>query len=60
MSPEHFAVQDITEPLEAGQSVQVWIVPRAGTQPGSYEDTIVYQTEEGADSFFQGTDDRDG
>lgn len=53
MSPEHFAVQDITEPLEAGQSVQVWIVPRAGTQPGSYEDTIVYQTEEGAEASFK-------
>lgn len=53
ISPEHFAVQDITEPLEAGQSVQVWIVPRAGTQPGSYEDTIVYQTEEGAEASFK-------
>lgn len=53
MSPEHFAVQDITEPLEAGQSVQVWIVPRAGTQPGSYEDTIVYQTEEGVEASFK-------
>lgn len=52
MSPEHFAVQDITEPLEAGQSVQVRIAPRAGTQPGTYEDTITYQTEEGAEASF--------
>lgn len=53
ISPEHFAVQDITEPLEAGQSVQVWIAPRVGTQPGTYEDTITYQTEEGAEASFQ-------
>ena len=53
ISPEHFAVQDITEPLEAGQSVQVWIVPRVGTQPGTYEDTITYQTEEGAEASFK-------
>ncbi len=33
MSPEHFMVQDITEPLSAGESVSVWIQPRgrAGT-----------------------------
>ena len=53
ISPEHFAVQDIAEPLEAGQSVQVWIAPRVGTQPGTYEDTITYQTEEGAEASFQ-------
>ena len=53
ISPEHFAVQDITEPLEAGQSVQVWIAPRVGTQPGTYEDTITYQTEEGAEASFK-------
>lgn len=53
ISPEHFAVQDITEPLEAGQSVQVWIAPRVGTQPGTYDDTITYQTEEGAEASFQ-------
>ena len=53
ISPEHFAVQDITEPLETGQSVQVWIAPRVGTQPGTYEDTITYQTEEGAEASFQ-------
>lgn len=53
ISPEHFAVQDITEPLEAGQSVQIWISPRVGTQPGNYEDTITYQTEEGAAASFK-------
>ena len=53
ISPEHFAVQDITEPLEAGQSVQIWVEPRVGTQPGSYEDTITYQTEEGAEVSFK-------
>ena len=53
ISPEHFAVQDITEPLEAGQNVQVWIAPRAGIQPGTYEDTITYQTEEGAEVSFK-------
>ena len=53
ISPEHFAVQDITEPLEAGQSVQVWIAPRVGTEPGSYEDTITYETEEGATVSFK-------
>ena len=53
ISPEHFAVQDITEPLEAGQSVQVWIAPRVGTEPGSYEDTITYKTEEGATASFK-------
>lgn len=53
LSPEHFAVQDIIEPLEAGQSVQVWIAPRVGTQPGSYEDTITYETEEGAEASFK-------
>ena len=53
ISPEHFAVQDITEPLETGQSVQVWIAPRVGTQPGTYDDTITYQTEEGAEASFK-------
>ena len=28
ISPEHFMVQDITEPLSAGESVSVWIQPR--------------------------------
>lgn len=52
-SPEHFVVQDITEPLEAGQAIQVRVAPRAGTQPGTYDDTISYQTEEGVEVSFR-------
>ena len=51
-SPEHFAVQDITEPLEPGQSVDVWVVPRVGTEPGTYDDTITYTSEEGANASY--------
>ncbi len=35
ISPEHFAVQDITEPLEAGQSVQVWIAQTETCTPNT-------------------------
>lgn len=52
ISPEHFVVQDITAPLEAGESVQLWVSPRAGSEPGSYEDTITYTSEEGAQASF--------
>lgn len=52
ISPEHFVVQDITAPLEAGDSVQLWVSPRAGSEPGSYEDTITYTSEEGAQASF--------
>lgn len=52
ISPEHFAVQDITEPLEAGQSVQVWIAPRVGTQPGTYDDHNHLSDRGGSRSFF--------
>ena len=48
ISPEHFAVQDITEPLEPGESISLWVVPRAGVEPGTYEDVITYSSEEGA------------
>ena len=47
ISPEHFMVQDITEPLSAGESVSVWIQPREGLEPGEYDDMITYRTEEG-------------
>ena len=40
-------VQDITEPLSAGESVSVWIQPREGLEPGEYDDMITYRTEEG-------------
>lgn len=52
ISPEHFVVQDISEPLEPGESVELWIGPRAGTEPGTYEDTITYVSEEGAEASF--------
>ena len=53
ISPEHFMVKDIYEPLESGDAVSVWVMPRAGLEPGTYEDTIVYTTEEGADASFK-------
>ena len=52
LAPEHFAVHDITEPLEAGQSVDVWVQPRAELEAGTYEDTITYTTQEGAEASF--------
>ena len=53
ISPEHFAVQDITSPLEPGQSIQLWVSPRSGIESGSYEDTITYTSEEGAEASFK-------
>lgn len=53
MSPEHFMVQDIEEPLQPGDSVNVWIQPRVGTEPGVYNDLITYETLEGASASFQ-------
>ena len=53
VSPEHFMVQDITEPLKAGESVNVWVQPREGIQAGTYKDTITYTTEEGAQASFE-------
>ena len=52
ISPEHFVVQDIKEPLDPGESVKLWIGPREGTEPGTYEDTITYVSEEGAQASF--------
>lgn len=52
ISPEHFMVQDITDPLDAGASVELWIQPRDGLQPGEYQDTITYSSEEGAEASF--------
>lgn len=51
-TPEHFAVQDIHDPLEPGAEVTLWVSPRQGTVAGTYEDTIAYQTEEGAKTSF--------
>ena len=53
VSPEHFMVQDITEPLKAGESVNVWVQPREGIPAGIYKDTITYTTEEGAQASFE-------
>ena len=53
ISPEHFMVQDITEPLSAGESVSVWIQPREGLEPGKYDDMITYRTEEGIEVSFE-------
>ena len=53
VSPEHFMVQDITEPLKAGESVNVWVQPREGIPAGVYKDTITYTTEEGAQASFE-------
>ena len=53
MSPEHFMVADITEPLAAGESVSVWVQPREGLKAGEYDDVITYQTEEGAEVSFE-------
>lgn len=52
ISPEHFAVQDITEPLKPGESVSLWVVPRAGIEEGSYEDTITYSSAEGVEVSY--------
>ena len=49
IAPEHFMVGDITEALEPGESVQLFIQPRTGVEPGEYRDEIVYQSEEGAE-----------
>lgn len=53
VSPEHFMVQDIIEPLKAGESVNVWVQPREGIPAGIYKDTITYTTEEGAQASFE-------
>ncbi|MDO4308222.1 MAG: choice-of-anchor D domain-containing protein [Eubacteriales bacterium] len=55
ISPEHFMVQDITEPLEAGQEVRLWIQPREGIGTGTYTDTITYSSSELATASFEAT-----
>lgn len=51
ISPEHFMVQDLGT-LAAGESIDAWIMPREGTEAGSYSDTITYITEEGVEVSF--------
>ena len=53
ISPEHFMVQDISDPMEQNSSQQLWIVPRAGVEAGSYDDIITYTSEEGAEVSFE-------
>ena len=53
ISPEHFMVQDISDPMEQNSSQQLWIVPRAGIAAGEYDDTITYTSEEGVDVSFE-------
>lgn len=53
ISPEHFMVADITEPLAAGESVSVWVQPREGLEAGDYDDVITYETEEGTGVSFE-------
>ena len=50
ISPEHFMVGDITEALEPGESVQLFIQPRTGVEPGEYRDEIIYRSDEGAEA----------
>lgn len=52
ISPKHFMVADIEQPLAPGESVSVWIQPREGLEAGEYADTITYQTEEGIEVSF--------
>lgn len=53
ISPEHFMVADITEPLAAGESVNVWVQPREGLEAGDYDDVITYETEGGTEVSFE-------
>ena len=53
ISPEHFMVADITEPLAAGESVNVWVQPREELEAGDYDDVITYETEEGTEVSFE-------
>lgn len=54
IAPENFMAADINDaPLKSGESVTVWVKPREGLKAGEYKDLIKYQTEEGADVFFE-------
>ena len=53
ISPEHFMVQDISDPMEQNSSQHLWIVPRAGIAAGEYDDTITYTSEEGVEVSFE-------
>lgn len=54
IAPENFMAADINDaPLKSGERVTVWVKPREGLKAGEYKDLITYQTEEGADVFFE-------
>ena len=53
ISPEHFMAEDIEEPLESGDSINVWVQPRKGLDAGDYDDMVTYQTEEGTEVSFE-------
>ncbi len=53
ISPEHFMAEDIEEPLEPGDSINVWVQPRKGLDAGDYDDMVTYQTEEGTEVSFE-------
>ena len=54
IAPENFMAADINDaPVKSGESVTVWVKPREGLKAGEYKDLITYQTEEGADVFFE-------
>lgn len=52
LSPDYFMVQDIEGTLEPGEEVTLWIQPREGLSSGTYENTITYTSEEGAEASF--------
>lgn len=53
ISPEHFMVQDITDPMDQNSSQQLWIIPRPGIEAGTYDDVITYTSDEGATASFE-------
>ena len=55
IAPDHFMVKDIEDPLAAGESIEVWIMPREGltASDSPYNDVITYETEEGKSVSFK-------
>lgn len=53
ISQEHFMAADISEPLAPGESVSLWVKPRAENPSGSYDDILTYTTMEGAEVSFE-------
>ncbi|MDO4275325.1 MAG: hypothetical protein Q4D16_16765 [Eubacteriales bacterium] len=55
ISPESFMAMDIEEPLQPGEEATVWVQPRTGLEPGTYRETITYNTDEGVSCSFEAT-----